>query len=293
MIKMFNLSEEFNKIKVFRDNQDLILNKFKRSIKYSDIVSLFIPNESLINIEEKKENSYHLPVKRKHLLRFIHSDKVKNLSVSYSEMEKIKECELEIISNSLNITLSLQLLYKNVENETFNRICNRLKIKESDIRYLLGNIDDTIPKISNDLERLISYYNTTVSLKSSISTIISSIVISYRNFIMIYWNNISSRHSFVVLSKYKKEENIKMQSEEYYNEYLLYELYLKDNNITIGEIMESSNNDKFRMVLNDCRKNTPFIYQYLIKSTIYSYYSCNDIEEISNLEYSRFLNEKM
>ena len=84
-----------------------------------------------------------------------------------------------------------------------------------------------------------------------------------------------------------------MQSEEYYNEYLLYELYLKDNNITIGEIMESSNNDKFRMVLNDCRKNTPFIYQYLIKSTIYSYYSCNDIEEISNLEYSRFLNEKM
>lgn len=288
---MIDLSKEFDKLKIFRDNQDKIISDFKKFIKYSEIVPDEISTQLFVNISrdsDDKEKSYHLPCKRKHLLKFIHSDKVKYLPISDLEKEKIKSCEVEIISKSLNITLSLQLLRKNLEKESFKIICDKLKLKESDIRYITDNIEDKIPEISVELKSFISYYSSTVSLKSAILTIIYSIVNFYRSFIMLYWKNISHKYIIVTTLRNKEDENSKMMVEEYYIDYLIYKEYLKNDKITIGEIITLSNNSKFEIILKQCKNSTPFIYQFLFNSSIYEYPNMSDFENLLNLEYSRF-----
>ena len=231
IVKLNNFNKCTNMIEIC--NKFNTINKQNLSVNYFDIFTNLnntnidkLNNNEIESTNNTIENIIGIKIKRKHLLKKIHPDKIyfsiekikkqrndeTNLTFNYEdETNKIILCTTKIISDKLNILDSFELLYKNTI--LFDDICNELKIEKEQIKKLklfmdkknIVGVNNFASLFSGELCFFISmfnYFNEIKSVDGQIKIYFNSI---YLNIITYLDNNIFNK----IHDKYTEYDNMK------------------------------------------------------------------------------------
>lgn len=298
---MINVQAEIDKLIQFNKSQQKVVSQFCSFIQYDESnckIKFNVDIQSMMNAikskQTKEENKFTFSCKRKHLLRFIHPDKLATLNIDEQQTNHIHTCVVQIISNSLNIVEALKLLRTNVNESTFAIICNKLKLTQADI-HKLATIDNTVPPKCVLLETYTQLQYNTCPLKGRIVSIIYTMASHFTHKIIDLLYDLQKTYytyKYGYLVK-KEDECANMQCEDYYIECQLYQQQQNDQCATIkmGHVATILTKYKYKWLtdlLHTHKQNTPYLYEYLCNLSFANIYSSPSMETIAELEFTRF-----
>lgn len=290
-------------IKVLEDyirRQHLHVEQFKKFIHFESISELIsecpkinIENETYIPKNEHTSNNIFKGIKRKHLLRIIHPDKINNSNIDNEEKVILIKCCTKIISNNMNIQNGLQLIHKNSING-FQFICDKLKLREEHIKLIkdVKIYDDIEPTFNEQLIIFADLLNNKISTIGLIKIVINQCILVFTTIMRNIFENINLRNDNVKLSQANGDD---ITNHKYYNTYNIVKSL--HNNITLDEFIKLCDNiDILSPIYNFFKINLPYIYDFFSENKIYEYgalympyhYLLN-LDNLTKLEYDRFI----
>jgi len=300
--------DKFNKLcNGYFELDNIDLNLMNKTNKISQTNQTSQTNSNLIG--NKK-------IKRKHLLKLIHPDKlsgtinrIKNKLIKTNqeqilnfddEENKIKLCVTKIISDKLDIFNCFRLLKKNINILIFDNLCLLLKLDTEQIDLVDSNIYEIKEKkfesnFSPDIIKFVNTFNNMCILKSPPHQI-SQIFVSINDLIKIFIeDNIFKKmyHVTMILNDLEEEKkliNIKLDGEMNAND----KYYKFESNYKLESNYLKESNDKIINLLKNLKEIEESILMYREENIHY----INIISNISNITVGNiihdlaFLNDK-